>query len=47
MVAGESLYDLFAEVRDSVRKLVLRGWWVELKMRPKIKVLKRIRDDKR
>jgi alpha-1,6-mannosyltransferase len=45
MVAGESLYNLYAEVRDSVRKLVLRGWWVELKMRPKIKVLKRIRED--
>jgi alpha-1,6-mannosyltransferase len=43
-VAGESLYDLYAQVRDSVRKLVLRGWWVELKMRPRIKVLKRIRD---
>jgi alpha-1,6-mannosyltransferase len=45
MVAGESLFNLYAEVRDSVRKLVLRGWWVELKMRPKLKVLRRIRDD--
>ncbi|KAF3388964.1 putative Dol-P-Man:Man [Penicillium rolfsii] len=45
MVAGESLYNLYAEVRDSVRKLILRGWWVELKMRPKLKVLRRVRDD--
>jgi alpha-1,6-mannosyltransferase len=45
MVAGESLYNLYAEVRDSVRNLILRGWWVELKMRPKIKVLKRTRED--
>lgn len=43
-VAGESFYHLYAQVRDSVRKLVLRGWWVELKMRPRVKVLKRIRD---
>lgn len=45
MVAGESLYNVYAEVRDSMRKLVLRGWWVELKMKPKIKVLKRTRED--
>jgi alpha-1,6-mannosyltransferase len=44
-VAGEPLYNAYAGVRDSARKLVLRGWWVELKMSPRVKVLKRIRDN--
>ncbi|OOQ87246.1 alpha-1,6-mannosyltransferase subunit [Penicillium brasilianum] len=44
-VAGEPLYNLYTNVRDSVRKFVLRGWWVELKMTPKLKVLKRRQDD--
>ncbi|KAJ5380123.1 uncharacterized protein N7496_002551 [Penicillium cataractarum] len=44
-VAGATLYNLYSDVRDSVRKLVLRGWWAELKMRPKLKVLKRLRDN--
>ncbi|KAI2795003.1 hypothetical protein POX_a01606 [Penicillium oxalicum] len=44
-MGGEAIYDLYARVRDLMRKLVLRGWWVELKMQPRIKVLKRIRDE--
>ncbi|KAF7713913.1 Dolichyl-P-Man:Man(7)GlcNAc(2)-PP-dolichol alpha-1,6-mannosyltransferase [Penicillium ucsense] len=46
VMGGESLYDSYVRARDVVRELVLRGWWVELKMRPRIKVLNRIRDDK-
>lgn len=43
---GESAARLYAVVRDRVRNVLLRGWWVELKMRPRIKVLKRVRGDK-
>lgn len=45
MVGGESAARLYEDVRDRVRDVLLRGWWVELKTRPKIKVLKRVRDD--
>ena len=41
-VGGERTAELYENVRDSVRRIMLRGWWVELKMRPKIKVLKRV-----
>lgn len=41
-VGGDAAVGLYEKVRDTVRKVVLRGWWVELKMRPKIKVLKRL-----
>ncbi|KAJ5082736.1 CAZyme family GT22 [Penicillium argentinense] len=44
IVGGENAADLYDRVRDSVRKILLRGWWAELKMRPKLKVLKRARD---
>lgn len=43
MVGGEHLAAFYEDIRDSVRKAALRGWWVELKMQPRIKVLKRIR----
>lgn len=45
MIGGHRAVKLYEQVRDSVRKVVLRGWWVELKMRPKLKVLKRVRRD--
>ncbi|KAJ5168156.1 uncharacterized protein N7482_003750 [Penicillium canariense] len=44
-LTGESLVRVYEKVRDFVRKLVLRGWWVELKMRPRVKVLKRVQGD--
>lgn len=45
MVGGERAVGMYERVRDVVRKALLRGWWVELKMRPKIKVLKRVRGE--
>jgi alpha-1,6-mannosyltransferase len=44
-LGGQSAAGLYDQARDSVRKVVLRGWWVELNMRPKLKVLKRIREE--
>ncbi|KAJ5172994.1 hypothetical protein N7492_005587 [Penicillium capsulatum] len=43
-VGGGRLVGLYEHLRDSVRHAALRGWWVELKMEPRIKVLKRIRN---
>lgn len=45
MMAGDRAAELYDQVRNSIRQVLLRGWWVELKMRPKLKVLKRIRED--
>lgn len=45
LLGGERLAGLYGCLRDVVRRVVLRGWWVELKMRPKIKVLERVRDE--
>lgn len=42
MIGGQCTVDLYGQVRDAVRKVLLRGWWVELQMRPKLKVLKRV-----
>ena len=42
-VGGERVVDLYEHLRDTVRGAILRGWWVELKMQPRIKVLKRDR----
>ncbi|KAJ5570029.1 uncharacterized protein N7459_009459 [Penicillium hispanicum] len=44
MFGGDRAVGVYESLRDSVRKAVLRGWWVELKMQPKIKVLKRVRE---
>lgn len=44
-IGGQRLAGTYEDVRDYARKVVLRGWWVELKMRPKIKVLERVRLD--
>ncbi|KAJ5679572.1 hypothetical protein N7462_007816 [Penicillium macrosclerotiorum] len=45
-VAGEHAVALYEQLRDMARKAVLRGWWVEVKTRPRIKVLKRVREAK-
>jgi alpha-1,6-mannosyltransferase len=45
IAGGQRAVDFYERVRDSVRKVLLRGWWVELKMKPKLKVLKRVRRD--
>jgi alpha-1,6-mannosyltransferase len=45
MIGGQHAVDFYEQVRDSVRKVILRGWWVELKMRPKLKVMKRVHRD--
>ncbi|CAI7659454.1 unnamed protein product [Penicillium viridicatum] len=42
-VAGDHAVDLFERLREYVRKAVLRGWWVEVRMRPRVQVLKRVR----
>lgn len=44
LVAGDRAVDLFEALREKVRGLVLKGWWVELKMRPRVKVLRRVRE---
>ncbi|KAJ5640691.1 hypothetical protein N7528_000316 [Penicillium herquei] len=43
-VAGEQAVEIFGRLREVARKVVLKGWWVELKMKPRLKVLRRIRD---
>ncbi|KAJ5898968.1 hypothetical protein N7495_003712 [Penicillium taxi] len=43
IIGGQRAVSLLEQVQDSVRKTVLQGWWVELKMLPKIKVLERVR----
>ncbi|KAJ5416045.1 hypothetical protein N7465_004740 [Penicillium sp. CMV-2018d] len=42
-VAGDRAVDLFERLREYVRKTVLHGWWVEVRMRPRVRVLKRVR----
>lgn len=44
LVGGERLAGMYGELRDMVRGVVSRGWWVELRMRPKIKVVERVRE---
>ncbi|KAJ5949536.1 hypothetical protein N7454_001120 [Penicillium verhagenii] len=43
LVGGERAVELFEYVREAARKLLLKGWWVELKMKPRVKVLRRSR----
>lgn len=45
MLGGENAAGLYNHARALMRKVLLHGWWVELKMRPKLKVLKRIREE--
>ncbi|KAJ9482410.1 hypothetical protein VN97_g11024 [Penicillium thymicola] len=42
VVAGDRAVHLFESLREYARKTVLRGWWVEVKMRPRAQVLKRV-----
>lgn len=42
LLGGERVTRLYGDLRDVVRRVVLRGWWIELRMRPKIKVLERV-----
>ncbi|KAJ5892361.1 hypothetical protein N7504_009052 [Penicillium tannophilum] len=44
LVGGNHAVELFEHVREMARKVVLKGWWVELKMRPRVKVLRRLKD---
>ncbi|KAE8351917.1 Alg9-like mannosyltransferase family-domain-containing protein [Aspergillus coremiiformis] len=39
---GDESARLWREGRDFVRRAITRGWWVELRMEPKIKILGRI-----
>ncbi|KAJ5169760.1 CAZyme family GT22 [Penicillium coprophilum] len=43
-IAGARAVDLFEGLRDYVRDSLLRGWWVEVKMRPRVQVLRRVRE---
>jgi alpha-1,6-mannosyltransferase len=43
LVLGPEGAQYWAMVRDYARKHVTRGWWAELRMEPKIKILRRIR----
>ncbi|CAI7571449.1 unnamed protein product [Penicillium glandicola] len=43
-VAGVRAVDLFENLREYVRDALLRGWWVEIKMRPRVQVLRRVRE---
>ncbi|KAJ6189661.1 hypothetical protein N7519_004569 [Penicillium mononematosum] len=41
-IAGARAVDLFEGLREYVRNTLLRGWWVEVKMRPRVQVLRRV-----
>jgi alpha-1,6-mannosyltransferase len=43
LVLGEKAAELFNLARDMVRRYITGGWWVEVKMEPKIKILKHVR----
>ncbi|KAJ5374697.1 GPI mannosyltransferase [Penicillium concentricum] len=43
-VAGARAVELFEGLREYVRDSLLRGWWVEVKMRPRVQVLRRVRE---
>ncbi|KAJ5086757.1 hypothetical protein NUU61_008064 [Penicillium alfredii] len=43
MLGGGRAVETFDAVREYVREVLLRGWWVEVRMRPKIKVLRRVK----
>jgi alpha-1,6-mannosyltransferase len=44
-VGGSRATEVFERVRERVRGSLLRGWWVEVKMKPRVQVLRRVRDD--
>ncbi|CDM37923.1 CAZyme family GT22 [Penicillium roqueforti] len=43
-VAGVRAVGLFEGLREYMRSALLRGWWVEVKMRPRVQVLRRVRE---
>ncbi|EKV07142.1 Alpha-1,6-mannosyltransferase subunit (Ecm39), putative [Penicillium digitatum] len=43
-IAGARAVGLFERLRECVREVLLRGWWVEVKMRPRVQVLRRVRE---
>lgn len=40
---GENGVALFDLARDTIRRYITRGWWIEVRMEPKIKILKHVR----
>lgn len=42
VVGGERVVGLFESGRELVRKVVTRGWWAELGMQPRVRVLRRV-----
>ncbi|KAJ5544662.1 CAZyme family GT22, partial [Penicillium sp. DV-2018c] len=43
-VLGEMGVEVFEGLREVMRRVLLRGWWVEIRMRPRVKVLRRVRE---
>ncbi|KAJ5295983.1 hypothetical protein PENANT_c001G06931 [Penicillium antarcticum] len=43
IVGGSGAVNVFESVRERVRGTLLRGWWVEVKMKPRVQVLRRVR----
>ncbi|KAJ5823515.1 GPI mannosyltransferase [Penicillium robsamsonii] len=43
-IGGARAVALFERLREYVRDSLLRGWWVEVKMRPRVQVLRRVRE---
>jgi alpha-1,6-mannosyltransferase len=41
-IAGERGVELFEGLREYMRSALLRGWWVEVRMRPRVQVLRRV-----
>ncbi|KZN86014.1 putative Dol-P-Man:Man(7)GlcNAc(2)-PP-Dol alpha-1,6-mannosyltransferase [Penicillium chrysogenum] len=41
-IAGARAVELFDGLREYVRNSLARGWWVEVKMRPRVQVLRRV-----
>ncbi|KAJ5281157.1 hypothetical protein N7478_006529 [Penicillium angulare] len=42
-IGGQHAVDFYEKLRETARKLLLKGWWVELKMVPRVKVLRRVK----
>ena len=41
-VAGSRGLEIWNGARDFARRVLTRGWWVEVRMEPKIKILRRV-----
>lgn len=41
-IGGERAAEAWEKGRELVRKVVTRGWWVQLRMEPKIKIMRRV-----